>query len=356
MSTLEVNMGGKAFPNLKTARLDKNGFMTVATACMARLERQFPDNQFKVIDSYRSKESFGDLDILWCGPSIERESMRQALKASHTQPNGPVTSFAIPLNEEMIFQVDLIHVQCNEMESASSYFAFNDLGNLLGRIFHRMGLKLGHKGLCFVVREDGNDSHAIKEVVLTRSWKEALEFVGYDFETWQKGFDTLEDVFRFAVNNPLANRTIFRLDETNHQARVRDRKRKTYQEFLRWVHDPANGIPENEMIPKSELRAMYLQKAFDTFPQFKSEFNAIQKEMDERREAKRKFNGDLVRGLTGLEGQDLGNFMRSFIEEAIIKGKGMNIIEWALQSSQDEIDSQILGWANHLASFLKNHV
>ena len=348
-------MGGKAFPNLKTARLDKNGFMTVATACMARLERQFPDNQFKVIDSYRSKESFGDLDILWCGPSIERESMRQALKASHTQPNGPVTSFAIPINEEMIFQVDLIHVQCNEMESASSYFAFNDLGNLLGRIFHRMGLKLGHMGLAFVVREDGNDSHAIREIILTRSWKEALEFVGYDYERWCKGFDSLEDVFRFAIDNPLANRTIFRLDETSHQARVRDRKRLTYQKFLRWVNDPANGVPENESIPKAELRKTFLAKAFETFPGFRKEFDQIQKEMADRREAKRKFNGEIVRELTGLNGKDLGHFMKTFIE-AITKEKQMTAIEWALTSSQEEIESQIRLWVSQIESSLRYHV
>ena len=97
-------------------------------------------------------------------------------------------SYAVPTDDDgSIFQVDLIRVDCRHMESAFSYFAFNDLGNLLGRIFHRAGFKLGHKGMCYVVREEGNQSNAIKEIEVTTSWKEALEFAGYDFmRVWER--------------------------------------------------------------------------------------------------------------------------------------------------------------------------
>jgi hypothetical protein len=205
-------MGGHAFPEFKTRRLDQIGFMTVATACMGRLEIEFPSNHFQPVVSYRNKETFGDLDIIWCGDHIATEDMCKALKAIDFVKNGPVTSFALRLNEDEIFQVDLIYVDCKHLESSASYFAFNDLGNLLGRIFHRAGFKLGHKGMLYVVREEGNSSHALKEVEVTRSWKEALEFAGYDFNRWLEGFDELEDVFQFVASSPYFDKKIFSLE------------------------------------------------------------------------------------------------------------------------------------------------
>lgn len=337
-------MGGHAFPEFKTRRLDKIGFMTVATACMSRLEIKFPSNHFQPVVSYRNKETFGDLDIIWCGDHIATEDMCKALKAIEFVKNGPVTSFALRLNEDEIFQVDLIYVDCKHLESSASYFAFNDLGNLLGRIFHRAGFKLGHKGMLYVVREEGNSSHALKEVEVTRSWKEALEFAGYDFDRWLEGFDELEDVFRFAVSIPLANRTIFRLDETNHQARVRDRKRLTYQKFLRWVNDPANGVKENEEVTKAELREDWLKKAKIAFPDFAKELEEVQKDMELRRLAKEKFNGIIAREITGLEGQDLGRFMQDFVTKYIEETLKMTKVEWALKHSPDQIRDAIKEW------------
>lgn len=183
---------------------------------------------------YDEKPSFGDLDVIYTqylenSPLPTHEDFKTTLDAVDMVRNGPVTCYAVPVDQNRLFQVDLIRVNLDEFDSAFSYFAYNDLGNLLGRIFHRAGFKLGHTGMSFVIRDEQNSSHVAKEVVVTRSWLEALEFAGYNTYKWIEGFKTLEDIFRYAVSIPLANRTIFRLDETNHQARVRDRKRKTYQ-------------------------------------------------------------------------------------------------------------------------------
>lgn len=205
-------MGGKAFPLLQTIRLNKSQYDAVASSCLEKLNTAFPDGEFRIIESYREKETFGDLDILWCGAAASATEIRDTLKAIDHQPNGPVTSFAVPISSDSIFQVDLIRVDCKHLESAASYFAFNDLGNLLGRIFHRAGFKLGHKGMLFVVREEGNSSHAIKEIEVTCSWKEALEFAGYDFNRWLEGFKELEDVFRFVVSSPYFDKRLFALN------------------------------------------------------------------------------------------------------------------------------------------------
>lgn len=126
----------------------------------------------------------------------------------------------------------------------------------------------------------------------------------------------------------------------NHQARVRDRKRKTYQEFLRWVNDPVNGIPESEDIPKAQLRKEWLERAFETFQGFKERYDATIREMNLTREANRKFNGNLVRELTGLEGKELGVFIYNFERDEI--GGKSNRRDWALLKSEKEIKESIL--------------
>jgi hypothetical protein len=348
-------MGGNAFPNLKDKilRLNTAEFASFQKEVLGRLRMMLDSNHlsraiFSEIISYHTKPSFGDLDIIYTefleGCILPTpEEFKAALGAVDMVRNGPVTSFAVPCGFGL-FQVDLIRVHFEEFDSAFSYFAYNDLGNLLGRIFHRAGFKLGHSGMSYVIRDEQNSSHVAKEVIVTRSWKEALEFAGYDYERWVNGFDTLEDVFRYVVSVPTANRTIFRLDETNHQARVRDRKRKTYQLFLNWVNDPSNGIPDNETIPKTVLRSQWMTKAFERFPKFKEEYETAQSQIQKVRAARSKFNGDLVRQITGLEGKELGAFIADFVQNFIVGACHTNRENWAITNSPEEIEIMIRHW------------
>jgi triphosphoribosyl-dephospho-CoA synthetase len=339
-------MGGHAFPHLNVVRLEKQAFGKFEQGAVESLENEMGDDfLFISIPSYRTKATFGDLDILFCEgqfSEVNDPTLRfcKALGATSFVRNGSVTSFAVPFFDGQYFQVDLIRVDIDEFEFAFGYFAYNDLGNLLGRIFHRAGFKLGHRGLTFVVREEGNSSHVLEEIVLTRKWKEALEIVGYDYNRWAKGFDTLEDVFKYAVSVPLANRTIFRLDETNHAARVRDRKRLTYQLFLEWVNDPANGVPTEESKPKQMLRKEMLNLMFEKFPKFKQQYVDAQSRALMRKQAQAAFNGDIVSGVTGLTDKQLGEFISQFIEN-VINPTGMTKVDWVLSRSPEEVKQQI---------------
>lgn len=338
-------MGGNAFPGLNTVRLDAPEFYHFSKDLFAKLIRKIPPN-FAYIPCYFRKESFGDLDILY--NQLSPDEIHAALGYPPIFRNGPCTSFAIQLdsipNETRYFQVDFIRVALVEMECALGYFAYNDLGNLIGRIAHRAGFKLGHRGLSYIIREEGNSNHVLKEIFLTHDWKTCLEFLGYDYEVWKKGFETLEDVFRFVVQNPLANQHLFRLDQTNHAARIRDRKRKTYNEFLVWVGDEKNGVPREEIIPKYKLRSLFFMKACVKFPYFKNEYHKTQQDILDHRLFKSKFNGSIVSEITGLSGKELGAFLKSFISDYIEKIHKLNKVKWAKETHHDEIKSQILFW------------
>lgn len=354
-------MGGNAFPKLKDqiVRLDAPEFRLFSRGVIRKLfemnDSDSPRMIFTKIISYHNKPSFGDLDVIYTQYLEDSilptpEEFKVALGAVDMMRNGPVISYAVPCGDGKLFQVDMIRVGIDEFNSSFSYFAYNDLGNLMGRVFHRAGFKLGHTGMSFMIRDEQNSSHVAKEVVVTRSWREALEFAGYDFERWADGFDTLEDIFRYAVSIPLANRTIFRLDETNHQARVRDRKRKTYQLFLNWVNDPANHVPEEEQFSKSDLRIQWLTKAFKTFPGFKADYENAQHLLQKSRAARDKFNGEMVRQLTGLDGKELGAFMTDFVQNFIVGTCQMSREDWAISRSLEEIEVMIRHWHSQKAT------
>lgn len=347
-------MGGNAFPKLsdRIVRLSAPDFIIFQDKTVNKLRQMDGENPraiFLEIISYHNKPSFGDLDIIYT-QFLENSILpsptdfMEALGAVDMVRNGPVTSYAVPYKKDKLFQVDLIRVGIDEFDSAYSYFAYNDLGNLLGRIFHRAGFKLGHTGMAYVIRNEQESSHVLKEVVVTHSWKLALEFAGYDYLTWLQGFDELHDVFQYVVTNPLANRTIFRLDETNHQARVRDRKRKTYQLFLKWINDPDNSVPEKESISKNDLRKQWLSKAFEQFPEFKKDYDDAIAALKKNNAAKEKFNGNIVMQITGLSGKELGNFMTSFSRDFIESECQTTRDDWAIYHTASEIAEMIQKW------------
>lgn len=46
-------------------------------------------------------------------------------------------------------------LKANEHFNTSlEYLNWNDLGNLIGRIAHKFGLKYGHKGLLYIIKND----------------------------------------------------------------------------------------------------------------------------------------------------------------------------------------------------------
>lgn len=114
-----------------------------------------------------------------------------------------------------------------DFQTCRDYYTYNDLGNLIGRVAHKMGMKFGHLGLLYPLR-DGD--HLIAELVVTRDTRQALEFMGYDFDRWNQGFDQLTDIFEFAASTPYFNPEAFTLENLNHRNRTRNRKRNTFIE------------------------------------------------------------------------------------------------------------------------------
>jgi hypothetical protein len=227
--------------------------------------------------------------------------------------NGNVFSFGIDVGKGSPFQIDLIYVgnTHRELSIALTYFGFNDLGNLMGRIFHRAGFKYGHRGLLKVVRDPDNRDHIIDEVLVSEDPRKIFEFGGYDYDRYLDGFWTREEIFEYVASSPLFNRDIYLFENRNAKSRMRDKKRVMYNEFLNWC-EKNDDLPSFWTEDKEEYRNEQLTNAFSHFPEFKRRYDDAITRLEHSKKLRSKFNGDIVRKITGLNGASLGIFIKEF--------------------------------------------
>lgn len=304
-------MGGNALKGFETKRLSRAEYSEVVSEVLACLANKFPGRRVEVIPAYREKESFGDLDILFNTSELHVDLLKYVKEELGTRAavrNSNIVSF-----EHKGFQVDLIGTPEDEMDIALAYYSWNDLGNLVGRISHKLGVKFGHRGLHMIYR-DGD--YQFGEYLVSRDVPAIFRFFDLDYTVFERGFDTLEDVFKFVASSKYFNKEIYLLDNRNATSRVRDNKRKTYSAFLEWVANQ-EGLPAYPWTSFEErggyhTKAEFLPKLFEVFPEYEAKHIAISKEFATELAAKKLFNGELVREWTGLTGLELGLFMVQF--------------------------------------------
>lgn len=279
-----------------------------------------PNIGVAVVPSYAGKESFGDVDILIERDMLPGDWVQRILlefNPSAHYKNGPVLSF-----DYSNFQVDLITTPTEDFDFSLKYFAYNDLGNLIGRVAKRMGFKFGQNGLSYVLRDTENDVRVIEEIVVTKNFSSALSFLGYDVSTYDDGFDTIEEVFEYVISSPFYDSRIFDLENRSRKDRVRDRKRQTYQEFLVYKNKHERSVGCLSHVTRSE----HLLIAMDAFDSFGTRYHIALADHERRKKFRDYFNGNVVSGLTGLEGKELGAFMSILVASSGGKDRLMDMV------------------------------
>lgn len=279
-----------------------------------------------VAPSIRDKETHGDLDVCigYAFTFQQLKWLRYNDFASYIEQefgfkpfiNSNVYSF--PYDG---FQVDVTFHPLCYLEMAIDYSSWGDLGNIMGRIFHKMGLHFGHTGLSFWIRQglfDNNiqwsdSDHIFEKVVLTHSMADACRIGGFDYERWLAGFDTEKDAFDFVVNSKYFDPELFQLENLNHTNRTRNRKRGMYMRFIEYVN--SNNFPKGRPFKSKEEYSIIMQIKFDHL------HNAISRHRLTYEVAKilqQKLNGKLVMEwfrLTEKEGYIVGGIMKAAREE-----------------------------------------
>lgn len=293
-------MGGNALKNIETRRYDLDEYNQVSDLVLRKLVYGI-DSVCRVspIVSYAEKKTFGDLDVLYSMDPDTRpmaEYVRDLFSPDEIVVNGSVVSFNV--NQ---LQVDLIRVPIEQFDYAESYFAYNDLGNLIGKLAHKFGLKHGHAGLQLPVR---NNHHIHGTVLLTLDHDRTLRFLGLDPATFRNGFRTLDEIFAYVSSSPHYNPAFYELAHLNAIARIRDKKRSTYRAFLEYGEQWTGPVSEM-LADKSE----YLELIFEHFPEALPDYTRIIEQREFSAQVAEKFNGKLVASVTGLSGKELGTFI-----------------------------------------------
>jgi hypothetical protein len=264
---------------------------------------------FSLIPHYKNKDNFGDLDVLVDFTNIGNRLaisdvtyrtlpsfFQQVFDSDKYYKNGNVHSI-----KYLDSQVDFINVPKDKFPINQFYFSYNDLNNLVGKLARRLNCKLGNAGLYY--KHYTEDKYKKVEWFLSDNPRDIYTFLGLDYDKYLKGFDELEDIFKFVMSSDLFSSRIY--ETLAHKDRVRDKKRTTYVKFLDFIK--TNVRYTNFTLPNNIPQ--YVDDYFHS--DIEQKISVFEENQYRNKLLKDTFNGKLVSSITGLTDKELGAFMRS---------------------------------------------
>lgn len=303
-------MGGHALKNTYTERKNTEEFLRIGKEIQDKILNDIFLESI-ILKCYRAKADHGDLDLLIkITPNLNinwRTYIQTAFNPNEIYSNGGVYSF-----DYQNFQIDFIPIKEESWIIAQVYGFFDPLGNICGKTFHKFNLSYGWEGLFYKYRNfRGSNS---KNILLSNDVKRIFDFGGYDYDRYLKGFDTLEDIFKFVIDSKYFDTEMFQMESLNSIDKKRNRKRASYHIFLEYLKN--NNI--NTRYPFEEDKDMYLIDIDVAFPEVNllEQLHELQIKDEFDQALAEKYNGDIVmQWLPELQGKALGVAMGNFKKE-----------------------------------------
>lgn len=321
-------MGGNALKIAKTRRYQKKEYLDLV------LEFRTILNNLNITSEipawYSNKDSFGDLDILIKKSSLNNDVyslIQKRFKPTEIYCNNTVYSF-----DYKEFQIDFILVEDENWETSINYFSYNDLGNLMGRVAYQLGFRFGDYGLKLICLHE-NEGRKF-ETIVSKNPKKIYEFLGFDYERYLKGFDTIEDVFDFVVDSSYFKPEIFSYDKLNHQNKTRNKKRKNYNLFLDYIKNK-----KREFSDIDNNKIFYIKKAEEYFNiKLFDQINNWNETINNEKISSAKFNGNIIQELfPKLKGKELGEAIKNFKVSITHDCNDFFYHKWIINHSIEEI-------------------
>ena len=308
-------MGGLALRKygIYTDRKSTEDFYKISNTLQSKLQHDLGVETF-VPFFYREKETHGDLDLLFKMDSKYlnskvniKEYISKNFNTDKINNNGGIFSFAYDN-----FQVDIIPMKELYWKTARIYMSWDPASNIFGKIFHKFGLSYGWDGLKYKYRNF--NGIVVEDILVSTDIEDILYFGGFDYDRYLLGFDKLEDIFEYIINSKYFTSDIFQMSALTRIDRKRNAKRKTYQQFLKYINE--NNITKNYIFDDKEN---YLQIVNDFFKDSDliNKIKILDKSNDLKLSLSEKFNGNLIMNihpnLKGIElGKNMTNFKNSF--------------------------------------------
>lgn len=314
-------MGGRAIAKIinkeEAKRITKMEKENYVKKFLSFLDHLFP------VREILSKEDFGDIDFLYSG-DLNVLEIEKIIKANFENyqgysKNSNIYSYAIDDQE-----IDIIHLEKENMETAKHYFADNDKGNLIGVIYNRMGFIYGHEGLFLRM--------PFTKLLLSKDSKRIFKFLKFSEEAINKmintGFKTYEEMFDVVISSPYFDVDYYAYENLNNENRTRNKKRKTYQMFLDYLKNK-----DKKSLPFTKEKMMYDALIF--FDKEK-EYVGTLREQENNKLRKTLINGDIISKLTGFKNEELGKFIM------FLKHNESFMFEHAYFFHPEEIENKIM--------------
>lgn len=332
-------MGGKALKNCFTRRYEKEEFEKIVPEIREKLMTLFTDAQ--PTRYYSEKETFGDADFLCLVDKPINVNMKEWLQETF-QPKEIFQNSHVYSFEYKELQVDAILTPKSSWESSLTYFSYNDLHNLVGKIAHKFWLKWGYDGLRFVYRIDGK---VLGDITLTTDYKVALPFLGFDLARYEQGFKNLSEIFDFVTSSKYFNPWMFDFETLNRINRERDQKRATYSSFVNHV-DSYKSLGPGAFHYFYPDKKVYLGHIDHHFPGFLRKYRELEKKEELKQATRERFSGDVVMGwYPELKDKALGTAIKNFYEYFADKESANS---WILSLSSDEANDVIRSTFNRV--------
>lgn len=321
-------MGGNALKKTYTRRYSREEFDLIHQEILSILIKFF--RNVDVPKFYQNKDSFGDIDFVCSDPIKSGIDIKEFLKNEFGYNEIFINSNTYSFDYRC-FQVDLIIVGSDLYETTLKYLNYNDLGNLVGKVAHKFGLKYGTFGLKYPYRLDGK---MMGDIEISKDHRKVLEFLGFDPDVYDRGFNDLNEIFEYVVSSKYFDPWMFDLENLNRINRERDKKRKTYSEFLKYVEKFKEGKTREDYYYFHPDKRVYLGLIDETFPGTLRKYRNLEKKEERKRLVSSLYNGNILMNRFGLSGKDLGSaigkFEKSFESKEVLEN-------WIIEVSDTDI-------------------
>jgi len=338
-------MGGNAL-DVETERASPHHYLNVYVQVQHKILDQWPDARMYLPRKHRYKQDHGDLDLLVRRDTVNfsRHWIRETFGVEDIHVNDGVWTFGVGLpvpisdaHEVSTLQVDLVTKRREHWDMAKVFFDQSGLGNLMGKLARWLRYKWGFQGLRMPVYRDPKGERSVKygEYVLTRDPREAFEFLGFDYDGFQEGFQDMSEIFEYVRSSEHFCREPFMPENMTADQKQRDRKRPVWDQFKNYLRDleRVGKLPSKPDSRPTQEQAV--ERAKTAFPH--SELHdqlGLDKEFVElREESKETWTGRVPMEEFGVKGKELGRMLGNFHDTFDTE---RHRYEWLVRNSREE--------------------
>lgn len=321
-------MGGLALASLGVRRYKTEEFFDLASLLIPNLQTDL-QTSVKLVRSLKSKESHGDMDLLVLnhGSLPDIDTIKNLLTTKYNSKgfhyNGGILSF-----EYKELQIDLIFTPYHNWECSRVFFAWGDLGNLMGKLYYRFSglynyishigemediylrMRYGYDGLKADAYSGHDNTYKLGTIQISKDMEKCFSFLGLDYERSEVGFNVIEEVFDYVIKSEYFHPDPFQWENLNHVNLKRNKRRPNYQKFLDYIEN----FDTSYKTPVKPNSLEHWKKLGDHFGiNLLDELDLLKQKDELQKSIKDKFNGKRLMDLyPELKGKILGQAIERF--------------------------------------------